>query len=76
MFLVECELTDDFNKTGVIPKNPGDGRYYYTDVFNYDCAFGYMKSKTSKISCEADKTWAATPSCTKTGKLINRLSSH
>ena len=68
-------MTNDFNKAGIVPTNAGNGRYYYTDVFNYDCAFGYKKSESSEISCQADETWTATPSCTKTGKLINRLCS-
>ena len=61
-------MTDDFNKTVIIPTNAGDGRYYYTDVFNYDCQFGYKKSEVSNITCLANKTWTTTPNCTKTGK--------
>ena len=61
-------MTDDFNKTVIIPTNAGDGRYYYTDVFNYDCQFGYKKGEFSNITCLANKTWTATPNCTKTGK--------
>ena len=70
MFVDECELTDVFYNAGIIPKNTSDGRYYYTDVFNYDCDFGYIKSESSKITCQADRTWSTTPKCSnKTGKL-------
>ena len=61
-------MTDDFNKTVIIPTNAGDGRYYYTDVFNYDCQFGYVKVGKSTVTCQYDRTWSGTPNCTETGK--------
>ena len=67
---MECKLTDDFNKANVIRTNAGKGGYYYNDLFTYDCEFGYTKEGKSNITCQADKTWSSTPTCTETGKRL------
>ena len=63
MSSVECELTDDFKKTGI---RASDDRYYYTDVFNYVCEDGFIKVGNGTVTCQYDGTWSGTPNCTET----------
>ena len=63
-------MTDDFNKDSIIRINVGNGKYYYDDLFKYECEFGFTKEGKSNVTCLADKTWSSIPTCTETGKAL------
>jgi len=70
---VECDVGDLFlntTTTYVTSKGGITHTYFYKEVLQYNCYYGYKKANPSVIQCQYDGSWSSVPECSETGKII------